>query len=155
MTDPFVWTQDYVNDNEQPCVNVLMEGLQTLKTQLKKKKFADAAENLEAIVHGLKMLCAIDADCDEYYSASLYSNSYALAKVYLFGLEDEEKGVPALEKACEAAAHCAAFPSRTDMARSDLAVMEDVLADFRSGRPLAKIRKELFRHFPKDILEKL
>jgi len=155
MTDPFVWTQDYVNDNEKPCVKVLMEGLQTLRLQLKKKKFADAAQNLEAIVHGLAMLCAIDEDCDEYYSAPLYSNSYALAKVYLFGLEDEEKGVPALEKACEAAAHCAAFPSRADMARGDLAVMEEVLADFRAGRPLVKIRKELFRHFPKEILEKL
>ena len=155
MRDPFVWTQDYVNDNEKSCVSVLMEGLDTLKTQLKKKKCADAAENLEGIVHGLSMLCAINGDCDEYYCAPLYSNRYALAKVYLFGLEDVEKGVPALERACKAAAHCAAFPSRTDMARGDLSVMEDVLADFRAGRPLAKIRKELFRHFPKDILEKL
>lgn len=155
MTNPFAWTQDYVSDNEKSCVSVLMEDLQTLKVQLKKKKFADAVENLEAIVHGLAMLCAIDEDCDEYYSAPLYSNSYALAKVYLFGLEDLERGVPSLEKACEAAAHCAAFPSRADMARGDLAVMEEVLADFRAGRSLAKIRKELFRHFPKDILEKL
>ena len=51
-----------------------------------------------------------------------------------------------------------AYISGLDYTDGYVLVMKDeayVLADFRSGRPLAKIRKELFRHFPKDILEKL
>lgn len=144
LLDARTWTPEFVRRNENECSDKLLSTLNVAKQFTSECDYEMAVQAFFSVTYGLTLLLQID---EEYYSAPLYANYYALSKIYAFGLHDVQKAQNVLQMACNTALKCS-----SPKARKDYFTMNEILKDFKAGRPLRAIQEEFGTMFPYDII---
>ncbi len=151
LSDPFSWTEEFFEANEDDCVQKIISLQNSGLANLRKHNYKAAASDFILVTTGNFIFAQVDFG---FYGPSLYASYYILARTLLFGMRDREDGCKYLKAACETAEFFAThdYPNSA-MARRDYNVMNGMLNEFRSGKSIEEVSRIYGNRFPYDILE--
>lgn len=122
ITNPSEWTDSYVRYNERECRDILERINGSMKDYVKDRDYRPAIICCNGICDGLSLMAKHNPN---EYAPLLYTYSYILAEILLFGIGGStglRAAIPPLEDALDFARDCARPGRRTaDKARRDVA----------------------------------
>ena len=132
------WTYGFMEKNETECMKYIIALQNDALDRLQEGNCNEAVLLYYDIICGVEKLCALDQD---YYEPSLYAVLYATAKIEAFQLEDREKAIELLKKACKVAKRCSEY-DRTEpaIAEKDLEVMNSLLLELQVGASVSVLK---------------
>lgn len=148
------WTDSFVMRNERECVEILEMFTAAMRKSLRAGDYIASIQCCDRICYGLELMCN-NIGFNEYLP-KLYTYSYIMGEIALFGLGGEkgkEIAKPCFEDAYDFAVKCETLAPRfSTRAKSDLKKIDKILLELKRGtRPLT-IKMLCCPDFPKDIL---
>ena len=147
--NPFKWSEEYVLTHTNECSDDLLMLLDVSIKLVHENNLADAETGFMHVIYGLDRLSNVDP---YFYNPFFYSNCFALAKIYAFGMDKREEALSHLRMASDRCLTC----TKTDYpdyekARRDHAVILQMLTDLENGMSLQEFKRLYSGDFPNDI----
>lgn len=152
--NPHEWTSSYVRYNEGECVDIMQRITGSMLSYIEERDYLSAIKCCDGICDGVSVMAGVNAN---QYAPMLYSYSYILAELLLFGVGGSrglQAAIPPLQDALDFAKDCARPGRRTaDRARRDVEKIGGMLTDLQNGVSVDTVRRRYCPDFPNDILE--
>ncbi len=152
--DPSTWSASYAKRKERTCMEVLEQLSAGMRDALSAGEYLAAAQCCNKICDGLA--CLREAISADTYDPMLYTHSFILAQIALFGIGGErgkQAAVPPLLDAYDCACGCAQPGRRTaEKAAEDARMIGDFIEDLKNDTPVETIKNTYCPDFPEHLL---
>ena len=152
--DPGTWSAGYVRRHEKKCVEILEMFSAAMQNALKAGNYLAAGQCCNKMCDGLA--CMAGALGGDAYAPMLYTYSFILAQIAMFGVGGErglQAAAPCLQDAYDYALDCAKPGRRTQQkAKQDAELIWGVLVDLKNGYSVEKIKEKYFPDFPNHLI---
>lgn len=154
--DPANWTPFFMKRKERFCVEVLERMNGAMQDALSEGDLHAAAHCADKLCEGLIKLTG--SVSRERYAPMLYTYSYILAQIAMFGVGGERglaAGISPLRDAYDFARGCERDGfGNSEKVASDVRLIGGIITDIESGRPLEEIKDEYCPDFPENLIRR-
>lgn len=154
--DPANWTSFFMKRKEGFCVEVLERMNGAMQDALSAGDLHAAAHCCDKLCEGLMKLT--QSVSRERYAPMLYTYSFILAQIAMFGVGGEKglrAALPPLEDAYDFACRCASNGfGKPEKVKSDVRLIGGIIDDIKSGRQIEEIKDEYCPDFPDNLINR-